>query len=102
MVVESSNKASAPIPEAVLGPSLNRRGYHVGRVEANLYWVAEGICQSPFLKASDGVVLLDARPSISHNIRRAVDEVAAAAGATALHAVQSIRLDLGYGSHVHP
>jgi len=70
----------APVPRAALGPALNERGYYVGRVERNLYWVTDGTYQSAFLTTSDGVVLLDAPPTIGHNIQRAVDEIAAANG----------------------
>ena len=66
----------APIPRSALGPALNEQGYYVGRVERNLYWVTDGTYQS----TSDGVVLLDAPPSIGHNIQRAVDEIASANG----------------------
>ncbi len=66
----------APIPRSALGPALNEQGYYVGRVERNLYWVTDGSYQS----TSDGVVLLDAPPSIGHNIQRAVDEIASANG----------------------
>src|ERR687895_2195415 len=70
----------APIPRSALGPALNEQGYHVGRVERNLYWITDGTYQSAFLTTSDGVVLLDAPPTIGHNIQRAVDEIAAANG----------------------
>jgi glyoxylase-like metal-dependent hydrolase (beta-lactamase superfamily II) len=70
----------APVPGSALGPALNDQGYYVGRVERNLYWVTDGTYQSAFLTTSDGVVLLDAPPTIGHNLRRAVDEVAAANG----------------------
>jgi glyoxylase-like metal-dependent hydrolase (beta-lactamase superfamily II) len=70
----------APIPRSALGPALNEQGYYVGRVERNLYWVTDGTYQSAFLTTSDGVVLLDAPPTIGHNIQRAVDEIAAANG----------------------
>ena len=70
----------APIPKSALGPALNAQGYYVGRVERNLYWVTDGVYQSAFLTTRDGVVLLDAPPTIGHNIRRAVDEIAAANG----------------------
>src|SRR2546427_1874900 len=66
----------APIPRSALGPALNEQGYYVGRVERNLYWVTDGTYQS----TSDGVVLLDAPPSIGHNIQRVVDEIASANG----------------------
>src|SRR6202035_1879812 len=70
----------APVPRAALGPALNEQGYYVGRIERNLYWVTDGTYQSAFLTTSDGVVLLDAPPTIRHNIQRAVDEIAAANG----------------------
>jgi glyoxylase-like metal-dependent hydrolase (beta-lactamase superfamily II) len=70
----------APIPQPAFGPALNDQGYYVGRVERNLYWVTDGTYQSAFLTTSDGVVLLDAPPTIGHNIQRAVDEIASANG----------------------
>ncbi|HXP57577.1 MAG TPA: MBL fold metallo-hydrolase [Streptosporangiaceae bacterium] len=72
----------APIPRSALGPALNDQGYYVGRVERNLYWVTDGVYNSAFLTTDDGVVLFDAPPSIGHNLRRAVDEIAAANGVT--------------------
>ena len=70
----------APVPRSAFGPALNEQGYYVGRVERNLYWITDGVYQSAFLTTSDGVVLLDAPPTIGHNIQRAVDEIAAANG----------------------
>jgi glyoxylase-like metal-dependent hydrolase (beta-lactamase superfamily II) len=70
----------APVPRSALGPPLNEQGYYVGRVERNLYWVTDGTYQSAFLTTPDGVVLFDAPPTIGHNLRRAVDEIAAANG----------------------
>jgi len=69
-----------PVPRSALGPALNEQGYYVGRVERNLYWITDGTYQCAFLTTSDGVVLLDAPPSIGHNIQRAVDEIAAVNG----------------------
>jgi glyoxylase-like metal-dependent hydrolase (beta-lactamase superfamily II) len=81
----------APVPQSALGPALNDQGYYVGRVERNLYWVTDGVYQSAFLTTRDGVVLFDAPPSIGHNLRRAVDEIAAANGVsnTVTHLVYS-------------
>jgi len=70
----------APVPRSALGPALNEQGYYVGRVERNLYWITDGTYQCAFLTTSDGVVLLDAPPTIGNNIQRAVDEIAAANG----------------------
>jgi glyoxylase-like metal-dependent hydrolase (beta-lactamase superfamily II) len=81
----------APIPRSALGPALNEQGYYVGRVERNLYWVTDGVYNSAFLVTRDGVVLFDAPPSIGGNLRRAVDEIAAAEGVsnTVTHLVYS-------------
>jgi glyoxylase-like metal-dependent hydrolase (beta-lactamase superfamily II) len=70
----------APVPQSAMGPTLNEQGYYVGRVERNLYWVTDGVYQAAFLTTSDGVVLLDAPPTIGHNIQRAIDEIASANG----------------------
>ena len=70
----------APIPRSALGPALNDQRYYVGRVERNLYWVTDGVYNSAFLATGDGVVVFDAPPSIGPNLRRAVDEIAAANG----------------------
>jgi glyoxylase-like metal-dependent hydrolase (beta-lactamase superfamily II) len=60
-------------------------------VERNLYWVTDGVYNSAFLTTRDGVVLFDAPPSIGHNLRRAVDEIAAAEGVsnTVTHLINS-------------
>src|SRR5580704_16467494 len=81
----------APIPDSALGPALNEQGYHVGRVERNLYWVTDGVYNSAFLATPDGVVVFDAPPSIGGNLQRAVDEIAAAEGVsnTVTHLVYS-------------
>ena len=86
----------APIPRSALGPSLNDQGYHVGRVERNLYWVTDGTYQAAFLTTPDGVVLFDAPPSIGHNLQRAIDEIAAANGVSnqVTHLVYSHHLSL--------
>ena len=68
----------APIPQSAMGPTLNKYGYYVGRVERNLYYITDGVYQSAFLTTSDGIVLFDAPPTIGNNIQRAVDVIAAA------------------------
>ncbi len=81
----------APIPRSSLGPPLNEQGYYVGRVERNLFWVTDGTYQSAFLATREGIVLFDAPPTIGHNLRRAVDEIAETEGVgnTVTHLVYS-------------
>jgi glyoxylase-like metal-dependent hydrolase (beta-lactamase superfamily II) len=76
----STTTEYAPIPRSALGPALNEQGYYVGRVERNLYWITDGVYQCAFLTTPDGVVLLDAPPTIGNNIQRAIDEIASANG----------------------
>ena len=81
----------APIPPSALGPALNEQGYYVGRVERNLFWVTDSVYNCAFLATRDGVVLFDAPPSIGGNLRRAIDQIAAAEGVpnTVTHFVYS-------------
>ena len=81
----------APVPEAALGPPLYESGYFVGRVERDPFWVTDGTYQSALLATPDGIVLFDAPPTIGHNLRRAVDEVAETEGIanTVTHLVYS-------------
>ena len=72
----------APIPSVGLGPDLNEQGYYVGRVERNLFYVTDGTYQAAILLTDEGVVVFDAPPTIGHNVRRAVDEVARSEGVT--------------------
>lgn len=70
----------APVPPGSFGPAPNADGYFVGKIQDNLYWVTDGFYQSMFLATARGVVVVDAPPTIGHNLVRAIKEVTAAAG----------------------
>jgi len=70
----------APVPPAALGPALNSAGYFVGQVSGNLYWVTDSYYQAMFLTTREGVVLVDAPPTIGKNLLRAIESVTAARG----------------------
>jgi glyoxylase-like metal-dependent hydrolase (beta-lactamase superfamily II) len=70
----------APIPPGALGPALNADGYFVGNISGNLYWVTDSVYQAMFLTTRDGVVLVDAPPTIGHNLVRAIKAVTQANG----------------------
>ena len=80
-----------PVPPSALGPDLNEQGYYLGRVERNLFWVTDATYQSAILATDEGIVLFDAPPTIGHNLRRAVDEIAETEGVqnTVTHIVYS-------------
>ena len=81
----------APTPETSLGPALNAHGYCISNVAGGLYWVTDSIYQAMFLTTEEGVVLVDAPPSIGHNIYRAISEATAISGMpkTVTHLVYS-------------
>ncbi|WP_351234327.1 MBL fold metallo-hydrolase [Streptomyces sp. NPDC002133] len=81
----------APVPSGSFGPALNEDGYFVGQIKGNLYWVTDGSYQAMFLTTRDGVVLVDAPPTIGHNLKRAIDKVTKANGrpSTVTHLVYS-------------
>ena len=70
----------APVPAAALGPALNAEGYYVGRIKGDLHWVTDGFYQAMFLTTPEGVVLVDAPPTIGHNLLRAIAETTQANG----------------------
>lgn len=70
----------APVPPGSVGPALNADGYYVGKIKGNLYWVTDSYYQAMFLTTRDGVVLVDAPPTLGHNLLRAIQEVTRANG----------------------
>jgi glyoxylase-like metal-dependent hydrolase (beta-lactamase superfamily II) len=72
----------APVPPGAFGPALNADGYYVGQIHDNLYWVTDGFYQSMFLAGAKGVVVVDAPPTIGHNLLRAITQVTAETGTT--------------------
>src|SRR6266851_4733661 len=81
----------APVPPSALGPALNADGYFAGQINGNLYWVTDSFYQAMFLTTHDGVVLVDAPPTIGHNLLRAIDAITSANGmpSTVTHLVYS-------------
>src|SRR5260221_929495 len=81
----------APVPPSALGPALNADGYFVGRITDTLYWVTDSFYQAMFLTTRDGVVLIDAPPTIGHNLLRAIEAITTANGmpGTVTHLVYS-------------
>ncbi|WP_432841034.1 MBL fold metallo-hydrolase [Dactylosporangium sp. CA-092794] len=65
----------APVPPGAFGPAVNASGYYVGQINGNLYWVTDGFYQAMFLTTTEGVVVVDAPPTIGRNLLRAIEEV---------------------------
>ena len=67
--------ALAPVPEAAKGPAIPESGYLVEEIRDGLYWVTDGAYQAMFLTTGEGVILVDAPPSLGPNLATAIADV---------------------------
>jgi len=68
--------SSAPVPENSKGPQIDfSKGYLVEEIGEGLYWVTDGAYQAMFLVTGEGVIAVDAPPSIGENYLKAIEEV---------------------------
>jgi glyoxylase-like metal-dependent hydrolase (beta-lactamase superfamily II) len=65
----------APIPEAARGPAIPESGYLVEEIRDGLYWATDGSYQVMFLTTGEGVILVDAPPSLGPNLVQAIADV---------------------------
>jgi glyoxylase-like metal-dependent hydrolase (beta-lactamase superfamily II) len=89
----SSLRDYLPVPAPSRGPALSDEGYVLEEIGDGLFWVSDGFYQMMFLVTGDGVVAVDAPPTLGHNIRRAIRRVTVA---DVTHAVYSH----SHGDHV--
>ena len=67
--------SSAPIPDNAKGPQIDHsKGYLVEEIRDGLYWITDGAYQAMFLTTGEGVIVVDAPPSIGQNIISAIIE----------------------------
>lgn len=67
--------AVAPGPDAY-GPQIDpEKGYHVEEIGGGVYWLTEGVYQVMFMVTDEGVIVVDAPPSIGPNIVAGIAEV---------------------------
>ena len=71
----TSNATITQIPDAAMGPIIPEKGYLVEEIRDNLYWVTDGSYNTMFLVTDEGVVAIDAPPSIGQNYLNAIAEV---------------------------
>lgn len=73
---EESMVVASPIPESAKGPAIDpEKGYFVEEIRDGLYWVTEGAYQIMFLTTGEGVIVVDAPPSMGEIIPKAIAEV---------------------------
>lgn len=71
-----SVKKVAPVPESAFGQQVDpEKGYLVEEISDGLYYVTEGSYQVMFLTTGEGVIVVDAPPSIGPNLLVAIAEV---------------------------
>lgn len=76
VIVTPTPHPAAPIPATALGPAIPQdKGYLVEEIEDGLYWVTEGVYNTMFLTTGEGVIVVDAPPTIGENLLRAIGEV---------------------------
>jgi glyoxylase-like metal-dependent hydrolase (beta-lactamase superfamily II) len=69
-------RTAAPLPETTMGPQIDySKGYLVEEIKDGLYWVTDGAYQAMFLTTGEGVIAVDAPPSIGENYLKAIAEV---------------------------
>ena len=69
-------RTAAPLPDTTMGPQIDySKGYFIEEIKDGLYWVTEGAYQVMFLTTGEGVIVVDAPPSIGENYLKAIDEV---------------------------
>jgi len=69
-------RTSAPLPETTKGPQIDfSKGYLVEEIKDGLYWVTDGAYNTMFLTTGQGVIAVDAPPSIGQNYLSAIAEV---------------------------
>ncbi len=69
-------REAAPLPETAMGPQIDfSKGYLVEEIKDGLYWVTDGAYNTMFLTTGQGVIAVDAPPSIGENYLKAIAEV---------------------------
>jgi len=69
-------RTAAPLPETAKGPQIDySKGYLVEEIRDGLYWVTDGAYNTIFLTTGQGVIAVDAPPSIGENYLKAIAEV---------------------------
>jgi len=68
--------SASPLPDVARGPAIDfTKGYLVEEIRDGLYWVTEGAYNTIFLTTGEGVIVVDAPPSIGQNYLKAIAEV---------------------------
>lgn len=64
----------APIPDTAMGFPIPDKGYYVEELGDGLYFVTEGTYHVMFLTTGEGVIVVDAPPSMGDKVIKAIEE----------------------------
>ena len=64
---QENQTETTQLPEAAKGPAIPSKGYLVEEIREGLFWVTDGAYNTIFLVTDEGVVAVDAPPSIGKN-----------------------------------
>jgi glyoxylase-like metal-dependent hydrolase (beta-lactamase superfamily II) len=68
-------RPTAPVPEVARGPEVPAAGYVLTEIADGIFLLCDGSYQSMFVVTDEGVIAVDAPPTLGHNILRAIDHV---------------------------
>jgi len=71
----STVKPITSIPATAMGPQIPAKGYLVQEIRDHLYWVTNGFYNTMFLVSNQGVIAVDAPPTIGKSYLKAIAEV---------------------------
>jgi glyoxylase-like metal-dependent hydrolase (beta-lactamase superfamily II) len=66
---------TAPVPDIAKGPQVPDAGYVLHEIADGIFWLGDGSYQTMFVVSDEGVIAVDAPPTLGHNILRAIDRV---------------------------
>lgn len=67
--------STSHIPAIAMGPQIPAKGYLVQEISDHLYWVTNGYYNTMFLVSNQGVIAVDAPPTIGKNYLKAIADV---------------------------
>jgi len=71
-----SEEKSSTIPIGARGPFIDPEiGYLVWEIKDGIYWITDGMYNSMFLTTGEGVIAIDAPPTIGENYLKAISDV---------------------------
>jgi glyoxylase-like metal-dependent hydrolase (beta-lactamase superfamily II) len=94
-------RAAAPVPPNARGPEVpDDPGYVVQEIAPGVHWISDGVYQTMFVVTDDGVIAIDAPPTLG---QRYVDAIAAVTHLPVTHVVYThAHFDHSGAAHLFP